>query len=260
MPAVRDCKVLGQYGEGVHQQLILLHDGQGMLLSWAIAVAKETGTFLYHLFADVGPSTDYAGWIPLGAKPSSDSLGGECFCLYVFQRLIASGGVRPVFFFALKEILYFCGGRYPFSALVELLASQNLKGTQVVLISIVLVYLVLTQGCIAISLPAAAEIDLVIQAAYMVTSADHQAKSIVLAIAGIRNLYLPEYWGVEGARCTQTIDAQGIVAPIVGCPLLMVDEAWRQGVQLEVAHAVRTDNHSGLLLAEGIHHLLQGLG
>ena len=40
----------------------------------------------------------------------------------------------------------------------------------------------------------------------------------------------------------------------------MVDESWWQGVQLEVAHAVRTDHHRGVLFVEGIHHLLERLG
>ena len=37
----------------------------------------------------------------------------------------------------------------------------------------------------------------------------------------------------------------------------MVDKPRRQGVQLEVAHAVAAHNHSRLLFVEGIDHLLQ---
>ena len=40
----------------------------------------------------------------------------------------------------------------------------------------------------------------------------------------------------------------------------MIDESWRQGVQLEVAHAVRADHHGCILLVEGIDDLLQRLG
>ena len=40
----------------------------------------------------------------------------------------------------------------------------------------------------------------------------------------------------------------------------MVDESWGQGVEFEVAHAIGTDHHGCILLVEGLHHLLQGLG
>ena len=40
----------------------------------------------------------------------------------------------------------------------------------------------------------------------------------------------------------------------------MVNEPWRQGVQVEVAHAVAAHHHGGMLTAEGIDDGLQRLG
>ncbi len=39
----------------------------------------------------------------------------------------------------------------------------------------------------------------------------------------------------------------------------MVYQSWRQGVEVEVAHAVRADNHGCLLVVEGIYDLLESL-
>ena len=88
---------------------------------------------------------------------------------------------------------------------------------------------------------------------------EDQSEGIVLAIGCIGELDLSEQGCEEGARGTKAIDAQGIVRPVLVCPLLMVDESWRQGVQLEVAHPVGAYDHSGILFVEGLHHLLQGL-
>ena len=43
-------------------------------------------------------------------------------------------------------------------------------------------------------------------------------------------------------------------------PLGMVNKSWRQCLELEVAHAVRSYNHSRSLLVEFVHDALQCLG
>ena len=52
---------------------------------------------------------------------------------------------------------------------------------------------------------------------------------------------------------------QGIVASVFIGPLLVVYQSRWQGVEVEVAHAVRADNHCCLLLVEGIYYLLKCL-
>ena len=143
---------------------------------------------------------------------------------------------------------------------VELLTSLDFKGAQVVFVGVVAIELVLTERSIAVALPATAEIDLVVDASYAIAAANHQPQGIVLSIAGIGDLQLAKDWREEGTRRAQAVDAQGIVASILERPFAMVDEAWRQGVQMEVAHSVGTDDHRRTLCIEGVHHALQGLG
>ena len=87
---------------------------------------------------------------------------------------------------------------------------------------------------------------------------EDKAQRIILAIRGVGESYLAQQWGKEGAWGTQTIDAQRIVGTVLVGPLSVVDKSWWQGVQVEVAHAIRTDDHGCVLLVEGIYNLLQG--
>ena len=73
-------------------------------------------------------------------------------------------------------------------------------------------------------------------------------------------MYLAGQRREEGSRSSQSVDTQGIVGTVRIGPLSMVDQSWRQGLQVEVAHAVRANDHGGSLLAEGAHDLLQSIG
>ena len=129
-----------------------------------------------------------------------------------------------------------------------------------VLVGVVAVELVLAEGSVAVAFPSAAKVDFVVDAADAVAAAYHEAERIVLAVAGVGNLQLAQDGREEGAWRSQPVDAQGVVASVLQCPLAVVDEAWRQGVQVEVAHAVRADDHGCPLGVERVHHALQGVG
>ena len=161
--------------------------------------------------------------------------------------------------FFLEEIFYLLGSYFVLPKQVELLACLNLKAAQVIFVCIVFVNLVLTEGSIAVSFPASAEIDFVVDTADTIPSAYHQAKGIVFSVTCVRYLQLLQYWCKESAWSTQTIDAQSIVAAVVFCPFTMVDKTWWKRVQLEVTHAIRTNHHCSTFGIEGIYHSLQGL-
>ena len=89
---------------------------------------------------------------------------------------------------------------------------------------------------------------------------EDESEGIVLAIAGVGESYLSQQGREEGTGRSETVDAQGVIGSVLIRPLGMVDKSRGQGVQFEVTHAVGTYHHRGILLVEGIHHLLEGLG
>ena len=89
---------------------------------------------------------------------------------------------------------------------------------------------------------------------------ENQTQSIVLAIRGVGESHLAQQRGEEGAWCTQSVDAQSVIWSVLIGPLSVVYQSWRQGVQVEVAHAIRTNHHGCILLVEGVYNLLQRLG
>ena len=143
-------------------------------------------------------------------------------------------------------------------ALHHLLAGHQFHGAQTVFVEIVGIHPVDAQGGIRIASPATAEIQLVVDSADAIAARESQSQGVVLAIAGVRELHLSYQWGKEGARCTQTVDTQGVVATVILGPFLMVDESRRQGIQVEIAHAIGTNHHRRLLVVEGIHDFLKG--
>ena len=81
---------------------------------------------------------------------------------------------------------------------------------------------------VGISFPAATAIQRFIDAADMVFPADPQPHGIVLAIADIREIDFAEQRHIECARCTQTIDSQRIVLPVIFRPFFMVNDSRRK--------------------------------
>ena len=140
-----------------------------------------------------------------------------------------------------------------------MLACLQFHGAQTVLIQVVGVHLLHTEGCITVASPAAAEVEFVVDSADTVTARECQSQRIVLTIRGIRKLDLSDQRSEEGARSTQSVDTQCIVASVFFGPFLVVYQSRRQGVEVEVAHAVRADNHGSLLLVEGIYYFLECL-
>ena len=134
---------------------------------------------------------------------------------------------------------------------------HNLLRAQTVLIEIIRINPILTQSRITIAVPTATQIQLIVNTPDTKTPANHQPQSIILPIARIRDLNLPQHPRIESPRRPQPIDAQRIVTPILSRPLPMVNQPRRQRLQIKVTHPVRPDHHRSPLLVKLIHDPLQ---
>ena len=252
-----DGEVLRQDGEGVYQNLVVLFHHQGVLLLGTVLVAQEAGAFGNALRVNLCSRADNAGRVPLGFQRLFGN--AQVLALCAVKRLVVLCGQRPVFHFPGKERLHLFRVYVVLPFLVQLLSGTDFQRAQMVFVSVVLVYLVLAQCCIAVPFPSAAEVQLVIDAPDTEAAADHQPQRIVFSVAGVGDMNLAQKRGEEGSWRAQTVNAKGIVAAVLRCPFAVVDEAGRKGLQLEVAHSVCANHHYGLLLVKGIHDALQGL-
>ena len=66
--------------------------------------------------------------------------------------------------------------------------------------------------------------------------------------------------GAEGTRGTEPVDAERIVAPVLGRPFRVGNESGRERLERKVYHAVTADDHGGALALEGIKNARQCLG
>ena len=133
---------------------------------------------------------------------------------------------------------------------VHVLACKHLHCAQTVLIQVVRVCLLNAQRSVAVSTPTAAAVELIVDAADAILAAEHQSESIILTIAGVGEMDLAEQRCEEGAGSAETVDAERVVGTVLVCPLFVVDETRRKGVEVEVADAVAAHNHGCLLLVE----------
>ena len=101
-----------------------------------------------------------------------------------------------------------------FILFVHFYACLEFPSTDTVFVKVVSVHLYNIQRRIGIVVPAAAEVDHVVHASYLVLTREVQSQRIVFAIAGIGHFHFAQHRSVEGARGTQTVDAEGIVASV----------------------------------------------
>ena len=179
--------------------------------------------------------------------------------LHMLEIAEAVTGISPFLHLAIEETGDTAIFHYISLALQHLLARLQLHGAKTVLIKIIGIYLIDTQGSITISSPTTAEVKFIVDSANTVATREHQSQGIVLTITGIRKLNLTDQWGKKGTRSAQSIDTQSIITAIIFGPLLMVYQSRRQCIEIEIAHAIRADHHGSLLLMEGIYYLLQRL-
>ena len=178
-------------------------------------------------------------------------------CLHLLQVTIASSSVFPRLYLTVEESQDGAVGHDVLLAFSHLLTCGDLESAQAVFIQVVGVDFLYAQRGVAVASPSSAEVQFVEDSSYAVSAREDKAECIVLAVACIRELYLSEQRGEEGTWRTESVDAQCVVRSVLVGPFVVVDESWRQRVEVEVAHAVRTDDHGRLLLFEGIDDTLQ---
>ena len=219
-----------------------------------VLVAKETRALAQGFLIYLGARTYDAGWVPLQFQ-----LVGELTGFYMLEVAEAVARIGPNLQLTVEETRDTAVFHNVGLALQQVLTCLQFHGAQAVLIQVVGVHLLYAEGCIAVTSPAAAEVEFVVDSADAVTARKCQAERIILTIRGVRKLDLSDQRSKEGARSTQSVDTQRIVASVFFGPFLVVYQSRWQGVEVEVAHAVRADNHGSLLLVEGIYYLLECL-
>ena len=151
-------EVDGQDGEGVDKQVEMGIDRLLDLFLGAILFTKETGALGDSLLVDAGTCRDDAGRVPLhldagGAYHQLARLGAS-------QLVVTTTGIGPLLQLMVEETNQRRVVGEFLLALQHLLAGEDLEGAQAILIEVVGIDLVDTQGCIAVTAPAATEIEL----------------------------------------------------------------------------------------------------
>ena len=142
---------------------------------------------------------------------------------------------------------------------VEGYACLEFPGADAVLVEIVGIHLDNVAVGVRVVIPAAAVVDDVIDAPYLIFTADTEPYGIVFTIFGGRKIKSAQQRDIKTARCTETIDPEGIVASVIRSPFLMVNDTRRNSLHVEVSHTVCTDNHGAVLLIEGFNEFLYGV-
>ena len=254
---IRNGEVDRQDGVGVDEEVVLAVDGLLELLLGTVVLAEETGALVDDLLVDAGTCRHHAGWVPLYME--GGGADHELTRLHIPQIVVAATGIVPLLELTIEEAQQGRVVHQFLLALQHLLTGLYLEGAQTVLIEVVRVDLVDREGCVAVASPSATEVELREDASDAIVTREDESQGIVLAIGGVGELYLSQQRCEEGARGSQSIDAQGIVGAVLVSPFRMVDQSWRQGVELEVAHAIGTYHHCGILLIESVDNLLQRL-
>ena len=177
----------------------------------------------------------------------------------ITKFVVAVSGIVPLLQLTVEEPLQWRVVHQFLLTLEHLLTGEDLKRTQAILIEIVCIDALDAEGRVTVTSPAATQVELCEDAPDAVVAREDESQGVVLTIAGVGEADLSEQGCEECTRGTQTIDAQGVVRAVFVCPLLMIDESWRQGVQLEVAHAIGADHHGCILFVESVYDLLQCL-
>ena len=175
------------------------------------------------------------------------------------EVVIALAHFGPCFQLLFKECIDVFLRGSPLPIMIETLTGGYLDGSQLVLVVIVLVDALGSEGCIGVSFPSATKINDLEDAANLILSRKGQSKGIVLTITGVGYANLSQQRREECTWSAQAIDAQGIVASVFICPLLVIYDAWRKSAEVKITHAVSTDYHGATFFIELIdNHLKSG--
>ena len=220
-----DGEVFGQDRERIYEYMEFRVLPHAHLLLRTILIAEEATALGHGLLADFGSGGDDAGRVELQLQRNSLyglTLRHNAAHLHREQVAIALAGVGPHLQLARALI---AGGRCSFG--IQSFAGLQLQRAQTVFIEVVGIDLLYVQLVVTVAAPAPTEIEFVENAADAIATAEGQSHGIVLTITGVGEMNLAHERREEGARCSESVDAQGIVAAILGGPLPVVDDAGR---------------------------------
>ena len=241
----------GEYGEGIYEQLETPLERVTDLLFRAVVVAEKARAFLQMPLVDFGGGGTHAARVKLHGERIV--VGLETARLDILTQIVeAFRHFGPRLHLTVEKGMHVVGRGFGVPKRHEGAAGTQLDGAQAVFIDIVAVHLFHGKGGVGIALPAAAEVEFVVDAPDAPAARYGQTEGIVFAVTGIGETKAAQNVGAEGTRRAQAVDAQGIVSPVVGRPFFMVDQARRQRFEVEVDHSVTANHHGRLLLAEGL--------
>ena len=114
------------------------------------------------------------------------------------------------------------------------------------------------EGGVGIAGPATAVVQRLVDAAEAVLAGQTKGHAVVLAVGNVLEASdRTQGLHVEGPRCPQTVDSQGIVVAVGVGPLAVVNDSGWNRAQVEIGHRIAADNHGAPLPAEHVHNPLQ---
>ena len=240
---------------GVDEKFEVLVDSLRHLFLRTVLAAEEARTLLQTLLVYPCPCGDDACRIELHDDVVAFAV--ELALLHIVKVAEVLPCQVPLLHLSVEEAVERTVVAEVHHSLLYLLSGRELYCPDSVFIQVVGIHLLYAQSGIAVSAPSAAEIQFGENPANPVAAAEGERHGIVFAIACVWELQLPEQRCEESAWRSQSVDAQGIVASVVVGPFRMVYQSWRQRVEVEVTHAVASDDHCCMLLVEFVYDSLQ---
>ncbi len=148
---------------------------------------------------------------------------------------------------------------FAFAGAVEFLSGLYLPCADAVFVEVVGVHSFDVESGIGVVFPAAAEVYHIVYAAYLVVTRESQAEGVVFAVGSIGYLDVAQHGSVECAGGAETVDAEGVVAAVLGSPLLVVDYAGGYCVEVDVGELVCAYYHTGVAVVERLNHFCEGV-
>ena len=118
--------------------------------------------------------------------------------------------------------------------MIKLTARTQFPRTQRVFVIVEPVRFFPCQRRIGISLPAAAQIEHIVNAFHGVASRDAESHHVILSIADIREAQAPGNTRKESPRSAHSVYAQKIVRPVIVSPFPVIYDTRRNGFEIKI--------------------------
>ncbi len=250
-------KVHGQHGEGVHHDTETGVDATGKLLLGSVLLAEEAGTPGHRPAVGVSLGGDDAVGIELCSE--GDDPAVEVTRLQMTEVPIALSHLGPLLELLVEEVSQptIVGLR---SLFVLRAASQKFQGAQPVLEGCAGEALAVIGLASDIPLPAAPQVETVVETRHAPAPADGQSLGIVFTIADIGEGNVAEQWCEKGARGPYAVHAKQRVGTLLRGPFAVPHHAIRERTELSVTIAISSHHHGGVGGMKGVDYRLEHRG